>query len=103
MNRTPQEICRLYRNILKVRLLQPTVKSSAWRPILHPNASVLLLQSRRVPAGYTLLTVEFHDHAKETDPKKIETYINDAEAGLGQIKQFTKEKRRGTVEYTIGK
>ena len=47
--------------------------------------------------------LEFHDHAKETDPKKIEVYINDAEAGLGQIQQFSREKRRGTVEYTIGK
>lgn len=46
--------------------------------------------------------VEFHDHAKETDPKKIDMYIRDAEAGLKQIEQYTKNNHHGTLSYTLG-
>ena len=46
--------------------------------------------------------LEFHDHAKETDPKKVEMYIRDAEAGLKQIQQYTKTNHHGSLSYTIG-
>lgn len=46
--------------------------------------------------------LEFHDHAKETDPKKIEAYIKDAEAGLKQIHQFQNRSHRGSFTYTLG-
>ena len=46
--------------------------------------------------------LEFHDHAKETDPKKIEAYIKDAEAGLKQIHQFQNRNNRGSFTYTLG-
>lgn len=51
---------------------------------------------------YGILCVEFHDHAKETDPKKIEVYRNDAQAGLMQIEQYVKNNTRGSMTYTLG-
>ena len=48
------------------------------------------------------ILLEFHDHAKETDPKKIEAYIKDAEAGLKQIHQFENRNHRGSFTYTLG-
>lgn len=50
----------------------------------------------------SVILVEFHDHAKETDPKKVEAYIKDAEAGLKQIQQFQNRNHRGSFTYTLG-
>ena len=46
--------------------------------------------------------LEFHDHASETDPVKLEAYYRDAEAGLKQIQQYLKPSHRGVMEYTLG-
>lgn len=81
MNKTPQEVCRLYRNILRCMKTYPSSK-----------------RDKLIVA----IKEEFHDHAKETDPKKVANYIRDAEAGLHQIQQYSKKTHRGLVDYTIG-
>ena len=81
MNRTPQAVCRLYKQILKNMKTYPSSR-----------------RERLIVA----IKEEFHDHAKETDPKKIDMYIRDAEAGLKQIEQYTKNNHHGTLSYTLG-
>ena len=81
MNKTPQEVCRLYRHILKAMKTYPSSR-----------------RDRLIVA----IKEEFHDHASETDPVKLEAYYRDAEAGLKQIQQYLKPSHRGVMEYTLG-
>ena len=81
MSQTAKSVCRLYRNILKGMKTYPSSK-----------------REKLIAA----IKEEFHDHAKETDPKKIDMYIRDAEAGLKQIQQYSQNDHRGTLSYTLG-
>lgn len=62
----------------------------------------LLQQLKKVRIVVLEPLIEFHDHATETDPVKLEGYYRDAEAGLKQIQQYSKPSHRGVMEYTLG-
>ena len=61
-----------------------------------------LSQLKKVRVVILESQLEFHDHASETDPVKLEAYYRDAEAGLKQIQQYLKPSHRGVMEYTLG-